>query len=139
MKSIIILLLAVVLVTSGITNAYAQKHLHYYTYNVIKSNYTDNTALKHAITYWHQYSKDLKYSDINPGVSIEFLKVCYGDILGQYYKDKKYIVVYVGCDNRMQNETVITIITEHELGHYLGFDHYSDPLVMKPCLCMIGY
>ena len=105
---------------------------HKLTFKVISTQFIDKIALDHTINYWHQYGFELGKTNKDGDVSVQFLNYCHGDTMGMYNITSKLIIVYTGCMTYQYSEETITHTTEHEFGHFLGFDHYSDPAVMNP-------
>ena len=135
MKKIIILFPLILIPVS----CYAQPHnLNHYDFYVIPTNYTNEHAIQKSIEFWEQYGFNLQETDHKTKINIEFTDSCwnngYGNILGEYTKnDNAFIVISTSCFNSKLPENTVTKITEHELGHALGFAHYSIS-IMNPRL-----
>ena len=101
-----------------------------------QSTYTDYFALQSSINFWKQYGYHLTQS-ANADVNIEFVHYCVytndGYVLGYYSAEKHKIVISTECGTGRYSEITEIRLTEHEMGHFVGFDHYSIP-VMYPTM-----
>jgi hypothetical protein len=130
-------LAAILLIPITILNSYESSyHESNLTYHVTKSNFTDYVALQSAINFWKQYGYSLTQSN-KAQVNIEFVHYCMytkeGYVLGYYSAENHMIVISTECGYGKYSELREVKITEHELGHFIGFDHYSIP-VMFPTM-----
>ena len=129
----IILLSILIIIPVGTQSVLANSFIkHKPTFKVLSSPFIDKIALNNTINYWHQYGFELQKTDKDADVLVKFSNYCYGDMMGTYNTTAKLITVYTGCNTHQYNEVAVTRTTEHEFGHFLGFDHYSDPSVMDP-------
>lgn len=100
-----------------------------FTYYVVENGLTNTTMVKHAADYWLQYGFTMKYSRYHPNTIIEFHPYCMGTVVGEYDTKTHAIDIFTGCYPHAY--TFTQKVVTHELGHFLGFEHGSDPPIMK--------
>uniref|UniRef100_A0AAT9J7E1 ORF55 n=1 Tax=Nitrosopumilaceae spindle-shaped virus TaxID=3065433 RepID=A0AAT9J7E1_9VIRU len=103
-----------------------------HTYYVTPNKLTNMTLIKTSANYWENYGYHLKYSKINPEVIITLNNICNGDIMGSFNKTSHVINIYTYCIVHDSQYRFTEQVLEHELGHFLGFEHTADLKIMHP-------
>lgn len=129
------LMIIVILLGSSYSMANASS-LKYYPTNTYIYNFNQNypinqTIIKNSMDFWGQYGYHFKYSKTNPNFVITISDECRGDLLGTYNVTSKEIKIYADCIVHKSDYQFTQKILEHEIGHFLGFEHYSIP-IMNP-------
>jgi len=121
----------------GICPAFASSSKEYpsriYTYYVTPNELANMTLVKNAATYWEQYGFHLRYSDNNPQTIITLNKFCNGYSVGTFNTTDHAINIYTNCIVHNTNYAFTEKVLSHEFGHFLGFAHYSIP-IMNPII-----
>lgn len=103
-----------------------------HTYYVTPNKLMNMTLIKDSTNYWENYGFYFKYSKINPQVTITLSDTCNGDTMGSFNKTDHIINIYTYCIVHNSHYGFTEQVLEHELGHFLGFEHTADLKIMHP-------